>query len=393
MKADKHIYIDDYTSQVNKKNNFVCGDYAMIKRNPEYTDFVLCDGMGSGPKANMSAIMCANRILGLMENGVSIYRACEKAVELMHRARTEDIPFAAFSIVRINKHGHYTALSFEIPPPVIVKEKIAEVCEQRFFACAHEVVSESIGRLGSGDSLIFVSDGVSQAGLGIMSGSGWGIEGFEKFININLVKGLRINEIAEKTLKQTHRLSGRVHADDTTVAVLSAKNASIINILSGPPADRGMDAEFVKAFMKRTGSKIICGSTTAGMAARELGEEVQVSDISTSFHEPPRYHIGGIDIVSEGAVTLNQIYNILDIDMGSISENSVVFDIAKMLLSADIINIYMGDAKNTAHQDTSFKQIGIAERAVIVKLLIEKLTKMGKVVRIIKPSEVIGKGR
>ena len=52
---------------------------------------------------------------------------CEKAVELMHRARTEDIPFAAFSVVRINSRGYYTSLSFEIPPPVIIKDNIASV--------------------------------------------------------------------------------------------------------------------------------------------------------------------------------------------------------------------------------------------------------------------------
>ena len=389
MKADKHLYVDDYVAQVNKRSNLTCGDYTMIKRNPEYTDFALCDGMGSGPKANMNAIMCANRILTLMENGISIYKACEKAVQLMHRARTEDIPFAAFSIVRVTKHGHYTALSFEISPPIIVKNNIAEIAKQRHFTCAHEIISESVGKLGKNDAIIFTSDGVSQAGLGIMSGMGWGIEGFNKFINNNLDKGISLKEIAEKTLNQTYRLSGRVHADDTTIAVLSAKPANIINILTGPPDDKSLDNKFVNAFVKRTGSKVICGSTTADVAAREMNKKVEIEQISTDFNQPPRYRIEGIDIVSEGAVTLNQVYNIIDVDKDKMLLSSVVCDIAKMMLDADIINIYLGDATNTAHKDISFTQIGIVERKTIVQLLIEKLLKRGKVVKIYNPKDLL----
>lgn len=388
MKAKEHLYIENYVAQESKRDNFTCGDYTLMKRTADYTDFVLCDGMGSGPKANMSAIMCANRILTLMENGISIYKACEKAVQLMHRARTEDIPFAAFSIVRINKLGHYTALSFEISPPVIVKNNIAEVLEQKHFPCAHEVVSECNGKLDDGDSIIFTSDGVSQAGLGIMQGMGWGIEGFCKFININLNKGLSLKEIANKTLNQTHRLSGRVHADDTTIAVLSAKQADIINILTGPPSDKKLDNIFVNEFMKSIGSKIVCGSTTAEIAARVLNKNVQIEDISTDFNQPPRYAIDGINIVSEGAVTLNQVYNILDVDTEELNMTSVVADIAKMMLDADIINIYLGDAKNIAHADISFKQIGIVERAKIVQLIVEKLENKGKVISVIEPSDI-----
>ena len=96
------------------------------------------------------------------------------------------------------------------------------------------------------------------------------------------------------TLQQTFRLSGRVHADDTTVAVLAARDADIINILTGPPLDKGVDKDFVDEFIKSSGKKIVCGSTTAEIAARELGQELKVREMSTSFHEPPRYEVCGI---------------------------------------------------------------------------------------------------
>ena len=276
-------------------------------------------------------------------------------------------------------------MSFEIPPPVIVKGGIAEIDEQQHFSCANETVLESTGDLAEGDSLIYISDGVSQAGLGIMSDMGWGIDGFCGFVNSGLRKGLKLNDIADKTLSHTRRLSGRIHADDTTISVLRAKEARIVNVLSGPPKDRSLDGRFVSEFISNHGHKVVCGSTTAEIAARELNEKVEIEEISTEFNQPPKYKIKGIDIVSEGAVTLNQVYNLLDVNADEMPYDSVVGEIAKMLLEADVINFFAGDAQNRAHTDVAFKQIGIVERETILKLIVEKLDDKGKIIRVIKP--------
>ena len=65
--------------------------------------------------------------------------------------------------------------------------------------------------------------------------------------------------------------------------------------------------------------------------------------------------------------------------------DSVVGEIAKMLLEADVINFFAGDAQNRAHNDVAFKQIGIVEREAILKLIVEKLDEKGKIIRVIKP--------
>jgi uncharacterized protein YjgD (DUF1641 family) len=100
-------------------------------------------------------------------------------------------------------------------------------------------------------------------------------------------------------------------------------------------------------------------------------------EIKDSFTAPPEYSINGIDLVMEGAVTLNQAYNILEEDVEDGEEG--VLKLCSLLRQADIVRLFEGMALNTAHDDITFKQMGILKRPIIMQFLNDKLVKMGKV--------------
>jgi hypothetical protein len=101
----------------------------------------------------------------------------------MHQARTIDIPFAAFSVCRILNSGHATIISYEIPHPILVDNRLAAYLPKpRSFALGLEMVSETNCTLNYGDGIVLVSDGVSQAGLGYQYRMGWGLQGASDFI-------------------------------------------------------------------------------------------------------------------------------------------------------------------------------------------------------------------
>lgn len=377
-----NLYIDCHISAVSKRNNIVCGDYTVINRTHNSTDFILCDGMGSGLTANIAAIACASRLMELINQDIPLFRAAEKIVELMKRARTESIPYATFTIVKIMHSGQFTIINYENPIPLLINNKVVQCINQRHFTLSQEIVSESNGTLNIGDSLILTSDGVSQAGLGRLPGYGWGSEGLMKYMRDNLNKNININEIADNTLKETYNLSGMVDADDTTVAVLSARPARLLNILSGPPVSRDSDTRFTMKFLKSSGKKVVCGSSTSDMVSRVSGKKLKDIKISTSFTKPPQYAIDGIDLVTEGAITLNQVYNILDEDPATFDKDSCVSELANLLLISDEITFYMGNARNEGHTDISFKQLGVLPRRKIIPLISDKLKAMGKLVTI-----------
>ncbi len=375
------MYLCDTVAQARKSRHNVCGDHFLCTRTWEETWFVLCDGIGSGMRANIAATMCAHRLTHLLANGVSLARASEMVVSMMHRARTEEgIPFAAFSLAHVLNTGQYTVLCYESPSPFLVSQGAAELLPLRYFTRGHEVVGEASGHLRPGESLVLMTDGVTQAGLGRMKGTGWGEERVVDEVNAHLRRGQRLEDIPPDILEQARLLSGGAHGDDTTMAVLSCRQAQVLNLMTGPARTKAADREFVERFMAREGRRVVCGSTTADIVARVLGQPLRVLELSTSFASPPTYEIAGLDLVTEGAVTLNQIYNILEEDLEDYQGGSCVGQICQMMKQADMIRFFVGGVKNPGNQGLEFKQLGVLPRSLIVNLLVEKLRTMGKVV-------------
>lgn len=380
-KTDSYeIYIEDILHQVNKKDKRVCGDYFMCDRSPEATLSILCDGLGSGIKANLAAMMCASRLREAIRREGSLYKACRHVAASMHRARTEDIPFSAFTVANVLKDGQYTMLSYEMPPPALITKNQVYLPKQRFFSMGHEVVAEITGRLGMGEGLLLVSDGVTQAGMGHGKPYGWTVEAMADYADRLRRQGMSDARLAKSIFQEAGTFTDQGFHDDTTVAVLSCRRANVLNILTGPPSVRGLDETYVRQFAALEGAKVVCGSSTAQIVSRITGRTITAKQLSGSYSQPPMYSIEGFDLVTEGAVTLNQVYNILGEDPETFDEYSGVTDLCERMQEADVIRFYVGDAVNANHATISMKQVGVMPRSVIVSLLEEKLKQIGKVV-------------
>ena len=57
----KHVEV--ITAQSAKRAGRVCGDYVVVDRTAEATTAVLADGIGTGIKARVAAVMCASRLM------------------------------------------------------------------------------------------------------------------------------------------------------------------------------------------------------------------------------------------------------------------------------------------------------------------------------------------
>jgi len=373
-------FYEDTVRQVNKQNQIVCGDMVVCERTIESTIFVLCDGIGSGIYANIAAITCANRLMELAKSGLSMRTACEMVADSMHRAREEQIPFSAFSAVKILKDGQFTVYSYESPNPVLIRSGVARALKPAFFQAGYEVVGECFGTLEHEDAILLFSDGISQAGLGRGNSLGIGSEGVAEFCNRSLLPHGVTKQIPIELLDHVASLSGGKHEDDSTVVLLECRPATQLNILSGPPSHRSRDGEFIRRFMEMPGYHCICGSTTADIAGRELKLPVKLLNAGTSFGSPPEYALEGVDMVTEGAIILNQVYNILGEPYNALEGDSVVERLCGLMRAADVITFLVGNAINEAHDALVFKQIGIRPRHVAIRLLSEKLREMGKLV-------------
>jgi len=372
-------FFDDFLCQKNKKKHEVCGDFCLYERMAMGTVYVLCDGVGSGIYANISAITCANRILELIRRGMSIRMTSETVAASMHRARKEDIPFSAFSVALISNEGQFTVYSYESPNPILMQNGHAKVLTPRFYTTGFEVIGESSGVLNIGDSLLMFSDGVSQAGLGHGQGMGIGSDGVSSYINMNYKPSDNIAHLSKRIVDMCKKVSGGNHEDDTTLILLNCREANELTLLTGPPSNRSMNHNYALKFMDMPGKKILCGSTTTDIISEELGLKVETV-MSKTYGQLPDYHIEGIDLVTEGAITLNQAHNILDEPVERLSTSTAAERICLLLHAADVIYLMVGNAANSAHEDLIFKQTGVHIRKHVISQIAKRLKNMGKLV-------------
>ena len=140
----------------------------------------------------------------------------------------------------------------------------------------------------------------------------------------------------------------------------------MLNILTGLPQNKNNDNAICTKFANSTGTKIILGSSTMKMFCRELNIQPDIKIISAT--QSPRYFINGIDIATEGIITLNECYKILS---GKTSDNKDAVETVKMLQKEDEINFIVGTADNGEHQ--FYKQNDLLPRTEIIKKIIELL--------------------
>ncbi len=374
----KHIEIN--YAQNSKKPDAPPGDIVIYEKTPVSTIVIVSDGLGSGIKANISANMTAARLIELIKRGFSVFDAAKSVVATMHKARQEDLPYAVFTIINILNDGVASILSYEMPPPVFIVNKYAAPLRERSFTLGGDIVNEYECYLDENNVLAVVSDGITQAGMGITNNYGWTIEGYCAYINKRLRAGDDYETIMNSSLIEAKKACGGRFGDDTTAAFISCRKGNIINIFTGPPADEKNDYTVVKKFLDLEGIKVVCGSSTAGIVARHLSQKLNVENKTISNIEPPKYEIEGIDLVTEGAITLNQVYNIIDEDTQNFTANTGVCTLHSLFSFADRVNFIIGRMKNEAHKDPVFLQLGVLSRTVIVPLIAEKLRKKGKMV-------------
>ena len=124
----------------------------------------------------------------------------------------------------------------------------------------------------------------------------------------------------------------------------------------------------------------MCGGTTAKIVARQLGQPLEVDLKTITAEVPPTGKIEGIDLVSEGILTLTRVNEMLS---SGIEKQSIRYhtdgaaNLLRMLLDVDHIHFMVGLAVNPAHQNPGLPhQLGI--RMAVVREIAEELKQRGK---------------
>ena len=371
------LHFDSWIRQQNKVGHHVSGDQMVHFSFKDSYYFAIFDGVGSGVYANIAAIANAGRWSRMIREGISISEASETIACGMRTKEEGRAFYTAFSTLMLTRHGNALLYSFESPKAILRRGRAAQLLEPRYYDIKGTLLGETQFELEEDNALFIFSDGVSQAGLGHAYPLGWQEKGVASYIQVQS-REVEDALIPDQLLERCAVLSGGVHADDTSVIMIKAVRAKHLHLFSGPPASALHDKKFAEDFKKAKGVRVICGSSTAGIIARELDVRLHFISEGEGLHSPPHYKMRGADLVTEGALVLNQAANLLLADTSEVMGTTPPEQLTRLLLEADVIDIYVGSAQNEAHRITLFKQLGIRSRKEALRVISRALEQRGK---------------
>jgi hypothetical protein len=241
-------------------------------------------------------------------------------------------------------------------------------------------IQESVLELENGDWVIFVSDGVLNAGIGGVYPLGWGWDQAAHFMEEHAHQDLNADDFAQKIADAVQELYVGAPGDDVSIVVIKVRHKLVATVFTGPPDDKRRDEEVVMHFLKRSGKLAVCGGTTAKIVARHLGQPLEVDLRTITDDVPPMAQIKGVDLASEGILTLTRASEML---RAGIQRKDVRFQtngaasLIRLLLGVDHIHFIVGQAVNPAHQNPDLPhQLGIRQK--VVQEIGEELTDRGK---------------
>jgi len=382
--GSEYIHTNVFIKQSSKNHGVPCGDVVEIYRDDISTTLVLCDGLGSGLKANIYATMVCSRIITLIKNGQSVRSAFHIVGETMNSAWGKELPFAVFTIARILSNGNTLVLTYDMPSPFIVTKNYAEVLKGKVYTWSKAIIQETVCVLKKNEGLVLVSDGITQAGLGQGLANGWEIDGVARYVSSKLPNSdLNYEDIACQIHDKAKELWKKIKGDDCSVIFAQNNKGVTVNILTGPPENKEDDYIQVNSFMRAEGLKIICGGSTSQMLSRIAKKTMEVEE-NKSFISLPTYKIKGIMLATEGVITLNQVCNILYHNVDVKNEESPVYELVEYLKIADKVVFFVGLANNLSNDNLVLTQQGIQNRYEVVNLIADYLREEQKLVLVKK---------
>lgn len=379
------FFIDFSWGSLNKVGEELCGDKVEFFRTQDSVIAVLSDGLGSGVKANILATLSSKIAITMLKSGLSIDEVVETMVHTLPVCQVRKLAYSTLTIVKINQDDQVYVVEIDNPSLFFLREgEIIEV-ETKERVINNRKIKESTFKLQENDTLVMISDGVIHAGVGTILNLGWGWEEVSYFLESVVSVKMSAREITNVLIEACSDLYNGNPGDDTTVVSLKVIKPKWATLFAGPPQNSHQDQEVVKALMKSSGKKLVCGGTAAHIVAREIHEEVETSLDYIDPKIPPIATIKGIDLVTEGVLTIKGAVEILkEIKMTSnfelLAQKHGAGLLAKMLFEdCTHVQFLIGRAINAAHQNPDFpKELSIKLR--VLEELEEILTQLGKVV-------------
>ena len=303
--------------------------------------------------------------------------------------KTRGVAYSTFTIIHLINNETAELIQFDNPRVILLRN-----CEDFDYPKTElnidgKTIYRSTIRLKENDIFVAMSDGCPHAGIGIAYNFGWKIEDIADFLKTLVHVGYTAKTLSTMLIDECNNQYGGHPGDDATACVIRIRRREPVNILFGPPRDPDDCDRMMSLFFSKEGKHIVCGGTTSTIAAKYLGKPLRASLSFGNSDVPPIAEIEGVDLVTEGVITINKVIEYAKDSLGSnelYEEWEYNHDGAAMICrilfeEATDINFFVGRAINPAHQNPDLP-INFNIKMNLVEQLSECLRKMGKRIKV-----------
>ena len=381
-------YMDFAYGSLIKHGEELCGDMVEFFNDENQFVAVLSDGMGSGVKANILATLTAKIGLTMLKEGMRIEEVVETVSQTLPVCSQNKVAYSTFTMVKVAKDGFAYIVEFDNPTVFFMRGEEMLSLDWNERIINNKKIRECKIQLKERDRIVMVSDGVEFAGTRPTLNYSWQWKDIAKHLLKFTNENMNAKTITNNLLGVCNQLYYFEPADDTTVATIKVSHDSKAVLFSGPPINKKMDKEVVHKMMGSAGKKIVCGGTTANIVARELNVEYKSSTEIIDEDIPPIGYIEGIDLVTEGVLTLRKSCEILKKllttnDDSFLHKKKDAATLLSRILYEDCIHIKMiiGRCINPENLMTDISD-DLSARLYVLNEMKNVLVKLGKIVEV-----------
>lgn len=384
------LCVDIGFKSINHYGEQLCGDHVdIVEQSENSTVIVLADGLGSGVKASILSTLTSKIISTMMAAGLPLEECVETIAATLPVCSVRGVAYSTFTIMHLIENETAEIIQYDNPQVIVLRNNVNYDYPKTEMNINGKKIYKSTIRLEENDIFIAMSDGCPHAGIGMAYNFGWRREEIIDFMETMSVSGLTAKNLSTLLVEECDKLYGHKPGDDATACIVKIRRREPMNILFGPPADRDDNDRMMSLFFSKEGKHIICGGTTSSIAAKYLGKPLRAS---LEFHKsdiPPIAHIEGVDLVTEGVITVNRVLEYAKDYLGdnekyeewNYNRDGAALICRLLFEEATDINFYVGRAINPAHQNPDLP-INFSIKMNLVEELSKCLKQMGKRIKV-----------
>ena len=325
----------------------------------------------------------------MMSEGLSIEDCVSTIAATLPICSVRGVAYSTFTIINIIDNQTAELIQYDNPKIILFRDgKYYDYPTTEINIDGKKILRSSI-KLKEDDIFVAMSDGCPHAGIGSAFNFGWKREDIASFLEPLSIVGYTAKTLSTILVDECNKLYGGQPGDDATACVVRIRKRVPMNMLFGPPSNRDDCNRMMSLFFSKEGKHIVCGGTTSSIAAKFLGKPLKASLNFERSDVPPIAEIEGVDLVTEGVITVNKVVeyakdylkNNESYEQWSYKRDGASL-IARLLFEeATDINFFVGRAINPAHQNPDLP-INFSIKMNLVEELSKCLRQMGKRVKV-----------